>query len=126
MFKFQKKYFALTILIFFIEVLIALFVNDRIIRPYLGDTIVVLLIYCFFRSFLNINPLRIAIGTLLFSYIIEVLQYFEFVKLLGLEHCKLAKIVLGSSFAWLDILSYTLGFIILLWLEKLLPKKEVN
>ncbi|WP_233195824.1 DUF2809 domain-containing protein [Aquimarina sp. MAR_2010_214] len=110
-----------------IEILIALFVDDKIIRPYLGDTIVVILIYCFFRSFLKGKARLIAIGTLLFSYTIEILQYFNFVEVLGLGHYKLARIILGNSFSWLDMLSYTFGFIIVVWLDKIqLNKREVK
>ncbi len=127
MFTFQKKYFFLTIFIFLIEILIALFVDDKIIRPYLGDTIVVILIYCFFRSFLKGKAELIAIGTLIFSYTIEILQYFNFVEVLGLGHYKLARIVLGNSFSWLDMLSYTFGFIIIVWLDKIqLNRREVK
>ncbi|WP_234423433.1 MULTISPECIES: ribosomal maturation YjgA family protein [Aquimarina] len=110
-----------------IEILIALFVDDKIIRPYLGDTIVVILIYCFFRSFLKGKAELIAIGTLIFSYTIEILQYFNFVEVLGLGHYKLARIVLGNSFSWLDMLSYTFGFIIIVWLDKIqLNRREVK
>ena len=43
---FRPIYFYWTIVLFFVEVLIALFVHDGIIRPFLGDVLVVILIYC--------------------------------------------------------------------------------
>jgi hypothetical protein len=118
MFKFQKKYFIFTILLFLTEVIIALFVDDAIIRPYIGDTLVVILIYCGVKSFFDFSVIPLAIGVLLFSYTIEILQYFNLVHMLGLQESKLARIVIGNSFAWGDIIAYTLGFVIILWLEK--------
>ena len=47
MLLFRRSYFSFFVLLFIIEVLIALFVNDRLIRPYVGDFLVVILIYCF-------------------------------------------------------------------------------
>ncbi len=38
---FNKSYAALTLILFTVEVVIALFVHDHIIRPYLGDVLVV-------------------------------------------------------------------------------------
>ena len=44
MWHFNKIYFRLTVILFLIEVAIALFIKDRFIRPYLGDVLVVMLI----------------------------------------------------------------------------------
>ncbi|MEW5675251.1 DUF2809 domain-containing protein [Flavobacterium enshiense] len=114
----NKNYLALTFLLFVIEILIALYIHDDFIRPYLGDVLVVILIYCFVKSFFKIPVFNAAVAVLVFSYFIEMLQYFNFVTKLGLEKNKIAKIVLGSSFEWLDIIAYTVGFFILLLLEK--------
>lgn len=118
MFRFSKTYFLLTITLFIIEVCIAAFISDAIVRPYIGDLLVVMLIYCFFKSFLAIKPLPLAIATLLFAYGIETLQYFKIVELLGLQHNRLARTVIGTSFAWTDIVMYSTGIIIVLLAEK--------
>ena len=44
-------YLAASIIVFIIELIIALYVHDRIIRPYIGDMLVVVLVYCFVRVF---------------------------------------------------------------------------
>lgn len=124
MLKFQYRYFIFAVILFAIEVYIALFVHDEIIRPHIGDLLVVILIYCFLRSFLNLPVLVIAIATLLFSYIVEVLQYFNLVQILELQNSKLARIIIGTSFSWLDILSYTIGIIIVLLIEKIFNSKN--
>jgi len=117
-FRFNRKYFIWTVLLFLTEVLIAAYVHDRIIRPYVGDFLVVILMYCFFRSFLHIQPLPLAVGVLLFAYLIEFLQYVNLADRLGLSASGIARIVIGSSFAWMDMVAYTLGFIAILFLEK--------
>ncbi len=118
MFTFQKHYFVLTILFLIIEVLIALFVHDSFIRPYVGDFLVVMLIYCFIKSFFRITLLKAALGVLLFSYLVEFMQYLKFVKYLGLQKSNMANTILGNSFAWVDMLAYTLGVLVIVLIEK--------
>ncbi len=121
-FKFNFKFFCIAIIIFVTEIIIALFINDNFIRPYFGDFLVVILIYCFIKSFFNFPKLPLAIATLLFSYLIETLQYFNFVKLIGLQKSKFANIVFGNSFAWSDIVAYTLGIVVVVVMEKCTKK----
>ena len=117
MFRFQWKYFVLTVFLFFIEVLIAAYLHDQIIRPYVGDLLVVMLLYCFVKSFLKISVMKAAIFVLLFSYTIELLQYLNLIKLLGLQKSQLANIVLGNYFEWIDLVAYTVGIAIVLLIE---------
>lgn len=111
-FRFNLKAFALFLLIFLVEVLIALFIDDKIIRPYGGDLLVVIMIYYFIKSFIQTKPLYICLGTLLFAYAVEIAQYFELVKVLGVQDNRFLVIVLGSSFSWGDMLAYTIGVLI--------------
>lgn len=124
MIRFNKIYFYLTILIFVTEILIALYVHDDLIRPYGGDVLVVILIYCCIRSFLNIPVWIAATFVLLFAFGIEWLQRLNFVARIGLEHSKLANVVLGNSFAWNDIFSYCLGIAIVLVVERMVAKTK--
>lgn len=118
MFTLNKKFFLFTIILFIIEVLIALYVRDNFVRPYVGDYLVVMLIYCAVRTFIKAPVIKIAIGVLLFSYLIEVLQYFRLVDILGLQDNSLAKTIIGYGFEWKDILAYTLGIVTVLILER--------
>ena len=125
MLTFNKNYFGFTILLFFIEVFIALYINDSFIRPYLGDVLVVILIYCFLKSFLKLPVLIVAIFVLAFSFTIEFLQFLNIVEKLGLEESKIATTVIGTSFSWVDLLTYIIGIIIVLIIEKYWPKKQM-
>ena len=124
MYTFKKNYFYVTVLLFLTEVFIAMFVRDRIIRPYAGDFLVVILLYSFLKSFLNISVVNAAFSVLLFACLVEVLQILNLANLPWLEHRKLVLVVLGSHFEWLDMLAYSLGVIVILCIEKFLNNPE--
>ena len=125
MFKLDKKSFSIAIIIFLIEVIIALYIKDKIIRPFVGDILVVIFIYYFIKAFINTKTINIAIFTLFFSFVVEILQYFNFVEMIGLGHNKAARIIIGTSFSWIDLLCYFIGFILLFFIDKDLKKKNV-
>ncbi len=120
MFTFRKNYFFFFILLFVVEVLIAVYVHDNFVRPYIGDVLVVVLLYCFLKAFVKVPVIPAAIIVLIFSFVIETLQYFNIVDRIGLGHSKLARTVIGTSFAWEDIWAYIAGFILILIAERLL------
>lgn len=108
----------MTFVLFIIEILIALFVRDHFVRPYVGDYLVVILIYCAVRTFFNTSIITTSIGVLLFSYLVEILQYFHIVDKLGLEKNIVAKTVIGDGFDWIDLVVYTLGITTVLAIER--------
>lgn len=126
MLLFNKNYFALTVLIFCVEVLIALFVHDNFVRPYLGDVLVVILIYCFLKSFLKLPVLTASVAVLLFAFGIEFLQFLDIVEKLNLESSKVARTVIGTSFSWIDLLTYVAGISIVIAAEKYWSTKDIK
>lgn len=107
--RFHLWLFVIFILLFLTEVFIALFVNDRVIRPYGGDFLVVIMIYYFIKSFVQISYKYLLPFVLLFAYAIELCQLFDVVTILGLQDNMVIKTVLGTSFSWGDMIAYTLG-----------------
>jgi hypothetical protein len=92
-----------------VEVFIAAFLHDRIVRPYVGDLLAVVFLYCLVRSVVT-TPVRPTVAAvLLVAYGIEVLQYLHLLTYVGLQHSRLAALVLGNHFEWGDMLAYTLG-----------------
>lgn len=75
--KFKIRYFCQFILLFLIELIIALFIKIPFIRYFAGDVLVIILIYLFVRMFLVCKKIIVIIGVLLFSYFIEIGQYFD-------------------------------------------------
>ncbi len=123
MLRFSKKYFLIALFLFIVEYMIALFVHDRIIRPFIGDLLVVILIYCFIQAFFKLPVLSTALSVLAFSFAVEFLQYFKLVEILGLQDNKSARIIIGTSFSWWDILAYMGGILVVIVCEKW-PKKD--
>ena len=122
--RFSLPYFLLALVLFAIEVLIAVYAHDRIVRPYIGDLLVVILIYCFVRSFLSTPIIPTAIAVLLFSFFVELMQYFHIVDRLGLQNNKLARTIIGVSFEWIDLLCYAVGIAVVLLVESLVKARS--
>jgi Protein of unknown function (DUF2809) len=116
-FQINNKYFLFTVILFAIEILIAVFVHDSFVRPFFGDFLVVIFIFYFFKSFTKISDWNIAWISLATSYLIEYFQYLNILKMLELNQNKLAVIIMGNSFAWEDMVAYTLGILAVLCFE---------
>jgi hypothetical protein len=118
MVKLQKSWLYGATCLFCIEVFIATFLHDRIIRPYVGDLLAVVFLYCLVKSLVPAPVGPTVVGVLLVAYALEALQYAQLLSHLGLQHSRLAAIVLGSHFEWIDMLAYTLGALFILVVEK--------
>ena len=118
--KQSKWYLLVTICLLFIEIAIALFVKDKIIRPYIGDLLVVILIYAFAKIWISNREILVAICVFVFACFIELLQYFHIVEVLGLDDNKVATVIIGSKFNTLDIVMYLMGTIVVILTEKFL------
>ncbi len=117
MFKLNLKYLIWGIVLFFVLVFIAVFVKDQFIRPFMGDVLVVIWLYLLLKSFLDLKYKTAASIVLIFAFSIETLQYFQLVKILGLQEYRVARIVIGSTFDMLDFLAYFIGFITI-WISE--------
>jgi hypothetical protein len=113
-----RGYLLAAVLLFVTEVLIALFAKDRFIRPFAGDFLVVILLYCIVRSIVRAPVMLTVIVVLLFAYLFEGLQYFGLVYRLGLGDWKLAQVVIGTTFEWGDLIAYTLGILLVVAVER--------
>jgi hypothetical protein len=131
MIKFNIKYLTFAIILFVIEILIALYLNDSLIRPYGGDVLVVILMYCTVQAFFNIRPIPNALAILAFAFAIEFCQYFNAIDMLGLQHYKAARVILGTSFSFADLVCYVIGITFVLLTDtystmNLLLKKKLQ
>ena len=111
--KTRIRYILAFFAILTIEVLIALFVRDRFIRPYGGDILVTVLICCFVRIFFpagkSLGIKLIPLWVFVFSVAVEIGQYFDYATLLGLGDIAFFRIILGTSFSLGDIICYGIG-----------------
>ena len=118
--KFSKTYLIATITILVIEIFIAIFVSDRFIRPFIGDTLAVVFVYSFLKIWIRQKKITIVIISLIFAFCIEALQAINFIELIGLSDSTLAKVILGTSFSWKDILAYAAGCVLILIFDKVI------
>ncbi len=114
----RKKYLIVFTIVLIIEIIIALFVKDTIIRPYVGDILVVILVYSFIRSIVEKRIKFLPIYVLIFATMVEIAQYYRIVEVLNLNNNRVISIIIGASFDFKDILCYIFGAIILLIWEE--------
>jgi len=105
-------YLTATVLIFLVELLIALFVRDNFIRPYVGDMLVVVLIYTFLRGFFPEKPRLLPLYVFLFAAGVEALQGIRIVELLGLQNNRFFSVLIGTTFDLKDIACYGAGSVL--------------
>ena len=116
-FRFDKKYFLYFLGLLIVEILIALFVENPMIRGSVGDVLVVILIYCFIQAFFQINKKKTIIGVGIFALLVEISQAFHLVEKLNLQDNKFFATVLGTTFDLNDIWAYLAGCAVVWMLE---------
>lgn len=115
--KLNINYLVLTFVLFFIETLIATYFKSGFIRHTLGDFLVVILIYCFFRSFTKLSVKLTCLITLAIAFIVEIIQLTPFLKWLNLDTNQWARVIFGTHFSITDLFAYTLGILLVLITE---------
>ena len=121
--KFRMVYVVSFILILTIEIFIALFVRDNFIRPYVGDMLVTVLICCFVRLFIPEKFSHAPLFVFIFSTFVEIGQYFDFVKLLGLDKNLFFSTLLGRTFSVADIICYGIGCAVFAVFDYIIKRK---
>lgn len=111
------KYLFAFLIFLLIEVLIALFIHDDFIRPYIGDVLVVVVIYCFAKIFLPNAKIWLPVAVFIFAALVETLQYFNIVELLGVEDNTFLSTLIGATFDIKDIICYLVGGVCLCLFE---------
>ena len=101
----------LSVILLGIEVLIGLFAHGWV-RSYLGDVLVVILLYTIVRTIVLRKGKWFVIPTiiLVFSFIVEFLQLWGFCDRFGITN-EFLRIVIGTGFSWIDIACYCIGII---------------
>lgn len=88
-----------------IEVLIALFVHDAFVRPYLGDVLAVVCVYFFARILLQSKPRYLSIFVTAFAFLVELVQLTPLSEVLPLP----LSVIVGGTFDLKDLLCYLVG-----------------
>lgn len=120
------KYALAFVILLFIEVMIASYVRDSFVRPYVGDILVVILIYYFIRIFIPDKTRLLPLYIFIFATGVEILQYFNIVEILGLENNTFFSLLIGSVFDIKDIGCYGVGCLILGMIEIINSKYKTS
>jgi len=105
----RLPYLIATLVILAVEVFIGSFVHDRFVRPFIGDVLVVILIYAFIRIFIPDKVRLLPFYVFIFAVAVELLQLIRIVEVLGLQDNRLMSTIIGTSFDIRDILCYFVG-----------------
>ena len=93
-----------------IEILIGLYATGWI-RNYLGDVLVVVLIYTIIRTIRPVKPEKwyiLPTAILIFAFAVEFLQLWGICDRFGITN-KLLRIIIGTGFSVGDLASYAIG-----------------
>lgn len=121
----RRLWYALvTFCLLVVEALIALFVHDKFIRPYIGDVLVTVLICTFLRIFIPQGVKLLPLYVFVFAAGVEIMQYFKIIEILGLADNRFFSILIGSVFDVKDIVCYGVGCILVYAFEKAFQKRE--
>ena len=95
-----------------------------IIPLWIGDVLWAAMIYFILRCFYPRTQARsIAIGSISISYAIEFSQLYKAPWIDQLRHTFFGRMVLGDTFLWGDLLSYSVGILLAVLLDNSLNKK---
>lgn len=120
----RLSYFLIFCSLMAVEICIALFVHDSLIRPYVGDMLVTLLLCCLVRVFIPNRVHLLPLYVFLFAACVEIGQYFDVVALLGLENNRIISIALGRTFSWLDLGCYAVGCAAASWVDMIICRNK--
>lgn len=114
----MKRHLIFFLLLLVTEIAIALFQFHKYIRGFVGDVLVIPLLFYFLRLFVKWRSLYLALTVLGTAVIIEFSQLTDVLKYVQLNSTIL-KIVLGTTFDYKDLFAYLTGFLLVLGIEKL-------
>jgi hypothetical protein len=90
---------------------------------FVGDILWATMIYFGFRFlFINKSIKFIVVASLLFCYAIEFSQLYQAPWINNIRHTVIGGLILGEVFLWGDMLSYTIGVAVGVFVERLIKR----
>ena len=121
----RKWYFILFLAMFAAEAAILKFFEKNLfIRGFIGDVLAVIFLYALIMSVVKIKKNYVIVFSYLTGIILEIGQYYNFAKIIGMGNNKVFKVLFGAHFDWKDISAYSIGAIIVLIMEILVEKNK--
>ncbi len=101
-------YLTVFLLLFAVEIMIGMYVHDSFVRPYVGDMLVVILLWALVRIFIPYKAVWLSAAVYIFSVIVELTQLIPLVDLLGIKN-HLVRVLMGTTFVVEDLFAYAAG-----------------
>ena len=115
----MKKYLTPFILILVTEIAIAIFHFHRFVRGFLGDVLVIPLLYCFLKMVTPYDSKKILYAVLSIALTVELFQLGFSSEILSTEN-RLLQTIIGTTFDFRDLVAYAFGIIPVLLIDKYL------
>jgi len=115
--KGMKHYLMVFILLLLVEISIAYFHFHDFVRGFLGDVLVIPLLYVLGRLCTHYSGKKVLTGVLVFAFFIELVQLFPIAELIPINN-NIFQIIIGNTFDGWDLVAYWLGIIPVLLIEK--------
>ena len=106
---FRLLYALATVLVLCVELYIGVHVHDRLIRPYVGDSLAAILVYLGLRTVTPLTIRTALLAAVAVAFALEFGQYFHLIDRLGFSHSRIARLVLGTTFDVGDLGCYLIG-----------------
>ena len=126
MMKKRLLYGIATVILLIIEVIIGLYSHGWI-RNYLGDVLVVILLYTLYRTIIPKWPTKwyvLPTIILIFAFVVEFLQLWGFCDRFGITN-HLLRIIIGTGFSIEDLVSYAIGIVPCYVVEYMTKRKNI-
>ncbi len=104
-----------------------MFIFPKNIAPFIGDMFWAMMVYFGFRFLLpKLALLKSFNIALIFSFAIEISQLYQSDWINTIRKTTIGGLVLGHGFLWMDLISYTIGVIIAVIIDKALSHAKSN
>jgi len=116
--RLSRRYALLCALLLLTEVLIALYLHDPFVRPYVGDSLAVVTLYCLVLTFFELPRQAALLGVFVFACCLEGAQYLRLVEVLGVQDNRVLSVIIGTVFSPFDLVAYAAGALLAALLER--------
>ncbi len=120
--KLRTVYLIALVLLLGVEIFIGDFVRDNFVRPYVGDVLVVVLIYCALRVIFPKGIKLLPLYIFIFACGVELMQFVDVVALLDIPSSSILSIIIGRTFSVADIICYAVGCTLIYTTERIIKK----
>lgn len=115
--RWHTGYAVVAMALLLLEIGIALSLRDMVIRPYGGEMLAAMLVYCGLRAVTRLRVAVAAIAAFAVAVAIEWAQLADVPGQLGWDGDLIARIVVGNAFDPVDVAAYAAGAAIVMTLE---------